>query len=115
MKAPWLDAANEVRSFASLAELQAIGRAFITSPTFDIALAEGLRCDLGDWRDRITWPAVHLSDVGMRIDFYVDRGLNLSLTDFPRAAFDESLNRGGFRDEPPTLIEIYGPTRCALH
>lgn len=109
MRTPWLDAANEARSMASLAELQAIGRAISTEPAFDIALTEGLRRDLGDWRDPIGWPAINLPDVGTRINFYVDQGLDLALTDFPPAAFDEGLDIGGFRDDPPTLVAIYGP------
>jgi hypothetical protein len=57
MKSPWLDTQNALRSFSGFAELQSIGQAIRSLPTFDDRLASALRQELGDWRQTIKWPA----------------------------------------------------------
>ena len=47
--------------------------------------------------------------MGSRADFYVSRGFNPALTDFPAPAFEESLNIAGLLREPPSLVDLYGP------
>src|SRR5205085_2337469 len=78
-------------------------------PSFSIKFTDSLRVDLGDWRDPIKWPEKIFTDPVARTQFYVERGLNTELTDFPETAFRESLSIAGVTREPPTLVEHYGP------
>ncbi|WP_340123926.1 Swt1 family HEPN domain-containing protein [Methylobacter svalbardensis] len=108
MRAPWLDMQNALSSLGGFAELQKIGHSLASLRPFDDRLTEILRADLGDWRDNITWPKAILDDLGARSDFYVERGLNSDLTNFPALAFAESLEVAGILREPPSLVERYG-------
>ena len=47
-------------------------------------------------------------DIVARTDFYVDRGFDPNLTDFPAAAFNEGLDLAGIRPAP-SLVALYGP------
>ncbi len=108
MDVPWLDHTNAIGSFAAFAEVQHMGYALAHQSPFDDTLTAQLRVQLGDWRDPITLPDVLAGNIPARSAFYADLGLRRELTDFPAEAFDESLEIAGFRDEPPTLIELYG-------
>ena len=107
MRAPWLDAANTLGSIGSFVELQRIGLSLQNLPTFDRALTDSLRIDLGDWRDTITWPKDIFSDVAVRTAFYESRGLDLGLTEFPAEAFQQSALLAGLAVEPPPLLKNY--------
>lgn len=106
---PWLKIDDPLRSVTAFADLQGIGHALRTMPPFDEQLAQTLRVGLGDWRDPITWPAEIFTDAHARSAFYVDRGFDPALTDFPAPAFDESLDIAGFYDDLPPLVALYGP------
>ncbi len=108
MRTPWLDMEEKLRSIGGMAALQGIGHAVSNMPAFGEKLNAALRLDLGDWRDPITWRPEILTDLGVRADFYVERGFNPALTDFPAAAFEESLEIVGLDDEPPPLVALYG-------
>lgn len=108
MRTPWLDMQEPIRSMAGFAALQGIGHALNSMPAFGDHLGSALRVDLGDWRDTITWPTEIFTDLGARSDFYVARGFDTALTDFPAPAFEESLERAGLRSEPLSLVEWYG-------
>lgn len=108
MCSPWLDRAGALRSIGSFAELQGIGYALNAMPVFGAPFTEALRTDLGDWRDRISWPEPIFTDLVARTEFYVQRGFDPALTDFPAAAFREGLEIAGLRREPPTLVDRYG-------
>lgn len=109
MQAPWLDSLHAERSLRGFAELQAIGRSLETVSSFGDEFVTSLRDDLGDWRDPITsWSPAIFEDADARRGFYVDRGLNTELTDFPEAAFHEGLARAGVTDKVPFLVVRYG-------
>ena len=114
--APWVSSIEAARSVSALLELQSIGSVLKTTKGFDTELTAALRLDLGDWRDKITFPESVFIDPVARTDFYVNRGFNSSLTDFPEDAFQQCL---GFADiDGDTLnIELYGsivrPTDCS--
>ncbi len=108
MHSPWLDAGNPMHSVAGIAGVQSIGITLGKMPTFSDQITKALRVDLGDWRDRITWPKPIFTDLVARSDFYIERGFDPALTDFPSAAFEESLDIAGLRDEPPALVDLYG-------
>jgi Swt1-like HEPN len=108
MQSPWMDAQNSMRSIASFIELQGIGQALRSMPAFDDRLAGVLRDGLGDWRQSIEWPASIFSDAAARSTFYDDRGFNHGLTDFPAAAFDESMLLSGLKSDAPLFADDYG-------
>lgn len=108
MKSPWLDTLHASRSIRGFSELQAIGHALNSLPSFGAKFTDSLRVDLGDWRDSITWPEQIFTDPSARTEFYVERGLNTELTNFPEKAFRESLSIAGVTRKPPALVERYG-------
>lgn len=108
MRSPWLKSIDEMQSIASFAKLQNIGYALDTVPAFDAQLTEALRSNLGDWRDTISWPEPIFADAVARSDFYVERGFDRDLTDFPALAFHEGLDLAQLRKRP-TLVDRYGP------
>ena len=69
--------------------------------------ADRLRPRLGDWRTRIDWPSAIFTDPLARSDFYVDRGLDPALTDFPVNAFDQAITIAGIKRAPPPFIRAY--------
>ena len=104
---PWLHRVETARSVTAILELQGMGNALKTIKGFDLELTTALRLDLGDWRDKITFPDSVFIDPVARTDFYVTRGFNTALTDFPVAAFHQSLDLAGLDGE--TLdFELYG-------
>lgn len=109
MRTPWLNVQDVMNSIAGFAELQGIGHVLSTSmPAFDDVLASALRTDLGDWRDRITWPSEIFSDPAARSDFYAGLGFDKALTNFPAPAFEQGLRIAGLRSESPPLVDRYG-------
>ena len=104
---PWLNRIDAARSVTGILELQGMGKALRTIQGFDLGLTAALRLDLGDWRDKITFSESVFIDPVARTDFYVTRGFNTALTDFPESAFHQSLELAGLDGE--TLdIEFFG-------
>ena len=97
MTAPWLNIQDQVRSLMSIVELHDIGHVLRTMPAFDMEPAERLRLHLGDWRARIDWPPAIFTDPVARSEFYVERGLDPALTDFPAPAFDQAITIAGIK------------------
>lgn len=96
---PWINSVEAARSVTAILELQGMGNALRTIKGFDLELTAALRLDLGDWRDKITFPESVFIDPVARSDFYVTRGFNTALTDFPEAAFHQSLDLVGLDGE----------------
>lgn len=105
---PWINSAEAARSASAILELQSMGNALRTVKGFDLGLTAAIRLDLGDWRDKITFPELIFIDPVARTDFYATRGFNTVLTDFPEAAFHQSLDLAGLDGETLNL-ELYGP------
>jgi hypothetical protein len=108
MHTPWLDGQASLRSVAGFAEIQGVGSMLDRMPSFDDRASAALRPDLGDWRDKITWPEPVLTDFSAREAFYLDLGFDPSLTYFPAPAFRESTEIAGLCREPPPLVDAYG-------
>lgn len=102
---PWMREMDAARSVTALTELQGLGSALRSIQGFDSALTTALRADLGDWRDRIAFPQVIFEDPVARTEFYVERGFNSALTDFPEEAFRESLVLVGLDTDSQEVIE----------
>ncbi len=88
---PWINNVDAARSVTAILELQGMGNTLRTINGFNLELTAALRFDLGDWRDKITFPESVFIDPVARSDFYVTRGFNPALTDFPETAFHQSL------------------------
>jgi hypothetical protein len=110
MKSPWIDAENALRSISGFAELQGIGQALRSLSPFDGRLASALRPELGDWRHTIDWPANIFTDPVARTEFYLDRGFNPALTDFPAPAFDEGISIAGLNEIPAFPGKKHNPS-----
>ena len=108
MHTPWLETQESLRWLAGFAEIRDIGTMLARMPTFDDTVSAALRTDLGDWRDKITWPETVLTDLCARGAFYADLGFDPSLTNFPALAFQKSAEIAGLRREPPPLVDAYG-------
>ena len=108
MTTPWLNTQNQLQSLAGFVGLQQIGHVLRTMSFFDVELAEQLRPQLGDWQARIDWPTEIFTDPLARSDFYVERGLDPDLTDFPASAFDQAITIAGIKRAPTPFIRAYG-------
>ena len=108
MRTPWLDIQDHVRSLNGFVGLQEIGNLLQTKSAFDKQLADQLRLYLGDWRGKIDWPDKIFTDPLARIDFYAKQGLDPALTEFPVAAFDQSLTIAGIKTAPLPAVAVYG-------
>lgn len=107
MTTPWLNMRDQTRSLTGLLGLHEIGHVLNTTPIFNIELDERLRSYLGDWRSPIDWPSEIFNDPVIRSDFYIDRGLDPTLTEFPGAAFDEAITIAGIKRPLPSRIDAY--------
>ena len=107
MSSPWFDTANKLQSVVGFATLQGIGQALRAMQPFDRRLSAALRIDLGDWREKITWNPTIFADPLARTSFYLDRGLNPSLTRFPNDTFEESIALAEITEKPAPLAHIY--------
>jgi hypothetical protein len=109
MQTPWLDAQLAMRSVGGLAEIQGIGHALRSMPSFDERLSVALRENLGDWRDPIAWRPEIFTDLVARSDLYASLGFNSALTDFPMPAFEQVLDIARLREMPSWGTEGYEP------
>lgn len=107
MTTPWLNTENQLQSLAGFVGLQQIGHILRTKSRFDVELAEQLRPHLGDWQTRIDWPKEIFTDPLARSDFYVERGLDPDLTDFPASAFGQAITIAGIKSAPAPFIRAY--------
>lgn len=73
---PWINSIEASRSVTAALEIQGLGNVLKTIKGFDLELTAALRKDLGDWRDKITFPESVFTDPIVRTDFYVARGFN---------------------------------------
>ena len=97
MSQPWLDSANQLESILAFASLHNIGSLLDSLPAFDIDLAQSLRSDFGDWRQGVVWPSGIATDPIVRSSFYLQQGLNPTLTAFPHPAFEEIVAAAGLK------------------
>lgn len=107
LTAPWLDTVDALRSVSGFCELQGIGHQLRLSAPFDPAAADRLRLILGDWRKTVEWPAPIFVNPLARSHFYLERGLDPALTEFPAEAFDQIVTAAGLKDAPPALLSDY--------
>lgn len=108
MQTPWLHESGALASAKAMTELIGIGQALKSIESFDATFSDALRLNLGDWRDTFQWSAETFTDSLKRLDFYVERGFDSSLTDFPDTTFEEGLELSGLNREPPNVISVYG-------
>lgn len=110
---PWLRQIDAARSAIALTELQGLGAALKSIHGFDNTLTTALRVDFGDWRDRVEVPQVVIDSPVERTLFYVERGFNAALTEFPEETFQESLVLFGLNVDEEEAVEWTQPLRAA--
>jgi hypothetical protein len=98
---PWVQDSNPLHSLTGLAHLTTLGTALHTLDAFQSKLTNLLRTELVDWRNPLDLSKTDLLNPLSRSALYVERGLNLDLVHFPRAAFIESMAVGGLTDDAP--------------
>lgn len=106
MRSPWLQIDTGLASAKAFADLLTLGRGLTGLPAFDRTFTAAVREGLGDWRDPLMPAMESLLNPVVRVEFYVQRGFDTDLTDFPRAAFDESLRITGLRDSESTEADV---------
>lgn len=99
MRQPWIDKNNILGSIAGFSELIDIGKQIKLSQPFDESFAEHLRMNLGDWREPITIDHNNFLNSDVRTEFYLNQGFDPALTAFPSAAFVETTNLAGLRQD----------------
>jgi len=95
MTRPWLHIDHASTSASAFAELVSIGQNVARMRPFETALVAGLRPNLGDWRDPMSVDEAALINPLSRSELYLERGVDPALTDFPTAAFHESISIAG--------------------
>ena len=108
MTTSWIDELNRTLSLEGLVALHGIGRGLGTMQPFEPRLADALRADLGDWRNRITWPPAIFDDAIVRTAFYEKRGLNPTLAAFPSDAFEQIVSNAGLKGSETPIADGYG-------
>lgn len=99
----WINIESPLNSLRALSDLNGIGNALKNLQPFELHLTDMLRSSLGDWRT-LTIPP-HIYEVPLeRVDFYVEHGLVLELTDFPLQAFNLILDAAEIRPKSLPLI-----------
>ena len=107
MRSPWLDARDRIGSAFGFAGVQGIGAALRASQPYDPVVGAALRGGLGDWREPLSWPERIFREPTARFEFYVERGFNPRLTDFPAAAIEEGQALAGLRQPAPPIVSEY--------
>jgi hypothetical protein len=104
---PWLETEDPIRSARAFAELQGIKHAVASLDSYGNSLLSGLRADIGDWRDKISFPSIALENLSVRSEYYIERGFRTGLTDFPAATFDKGLEIEELNADV-SLVALYG-------
>ena len=105
---PWFSVVNEMQSVQGLVGLYGIGSALRDLSAYSLDLTDGLRLDLGDWRE-VTLPQDIEDDPIERASFYEGLGFNTDLTAFPNEAFEQLITEAGVRTPDVSLLEDYYP------
>ena len=105
---PWLNAVNEMQPVQGLVGLYGIGSALRDLSAYSLDLTDGLRLDLGDWRE-VTLPQNIEDDPIERASFYETLGFNPGLTAFPNDAFEQLITESGVRTPDVPMLEDYYP------
>jgi hypothetical protein len=108
MTTPWFDVTHPRDSIAGFTAIQSIGAAIDEMQAFDVKLSTLLRDSLGDWRDLLTVPESLAGSLAARREFYIDRGFDARVVDFPPRAFDASVEIAGLKRKPPPVVLAYG-------
>ena len=80
-----------LRSITGAAQIQGIRKVVTRLPVFDVRTTAALRVGLRYLQDRIAWPGEIFVNLEARSAFYLDRGFDPPLTDFPAQAFQETV------------------------
>ena len=107
LNTPWLNIDDKIGSLTAVSKLHEMGHLLNNMTAFSDQTMDKLRENLGDWRGKFDLPKVILTDPFARHDFYIERGFDPSLTDFPTEAFEQVITVTGIKSERPPLVHDY--------
>ena len=108
MQMPSLDVINSSSSIKGVLDVHRMASIIDRFSPYGVKTEAFLRNELGDWRDVQAWPSTDLEKEADRISFYVDRGLDRSLTAFEPVAFEALAESSGLRTEAKSLAHLFG-------
>jgi hypothetical protein len=114
MQTPWLDTRDVLESATSFATIHAIGYGAMNMP-FTPEFTGTLRQQLGDWRDVTAIPPTVFEDAAARTEFYLDRGFQAGLVEFPPEAFEEVIENAGLFQAEEDESELVWNDRAYVH
>jgi hypothetical protein len=108
MQMPALDIVSAGTSIKGLLDVHRIASAIDSFPAYGVKAEALLRKELGDWRDVHSWPQKIFEREVDRATFYVDHGLDQSLTAFSPEAFEALAESSGLQTETRSLAQLFG-------
>lgn len=116
MHTPWLDRTRMLESVSAFSHLQMIGAGIRAQP-FELDFTTNLRSRFGDWREVTTVPTSVMNDAVARTDFYIERGFDSSLIEFPEDAFEEATDLAGLLEDvgKDEEVDLTLNDRCQYH
>ena len=107
LNTPWLNMEDKIGSLTAVSKLHEMGHLLNNMTAFSDQTMDKLRENLGDWRGKFDIPKVVLADPFARHDFYIERGFDTSLTDFPTEAFEQVITVTGVKSELAPSVHDY--------
>ena len=109
LTAPWLKIEDKMGSFTAISKMHEMGHLLNTKSIFSEPVLKNLRANLGNWRGKkLELPDEIFINPLVRHEFYIERGFDSSLTDFPPEAFEQAITVTGIKTKLPSLIPAYG-------
>ena len=107
LSTPWLNIDDKIGSLTAVSKLHEMGHLLNNMTAFSDQTMDKLRENLGDWRGKFDLPKAIFTDPFARHDFYIERGFDPSLTDFPTEAFEQVITVTGIKSDYPPLVHDY--------
>lgn len=108
IKDPWLKYQDAMQSVTAFSSLHAMAAELGQQSPFNTTVVHQLRDNLGDWRASLELPAGIAESLVQRSEFYLGKGFNPDLTDFPNEVFETALNQGQLREPIPSIGVVEG-------
>ncbi|WP_404548997.1 hypothetical protein [Dyella jejuensis] len=108
MRIPSLDIVGAAASVKGVLEVHRMASVIDRFTAFNDKTGAVLRGLLGDWRDLQDLSSISFEQKENRGRFYVDQGLDNSLTNFTPTAFEELAEGSGLRIETTSLAKMFG-------
>lgn len=108
IQAPWLKYQDAMQSVTAFSSLHAMAAELDQQNPFNQSVVHQLRDNLGDWRASLELPTAIAESLVQRSEFYLDKGFNPDLTNFPNEVFETALDQGLLREPIPSIGVVEG-------